>query len=296
MVSVIICTYNRERYIFQALKCLAEQSLAPKDFEIVIVNNKSTDNTGAIAKKFVDENPRLQVRYIEEHSQGLSFARNRGISESHGDLIVFIDDDAFAKRDFLAGIKSFFEKHPDASAIGGKIVPEFESCRPDWMSDYLLPLVAAIDLGEGVIEFPKNKFPLGANMSFRRNLFQKYGTFNTELGRKGNNLLGSEEKDLFMRLKKDGLKIYYFPEASVRHIIPDSRLSMEYIRKQAIGVGQSERTRVKTEGGVFAKIIDESVKAGGTVILSLGYLLSFQPAKAFMLLRFRCWVIKGFLS
>src|SRR6185437_5653001 len=188
MISVIICTYNREKFILMTLECLAIQNFPIKDFEIIIVNNKSTDGTKAICENFIKKHPDLNTNYVEEYNQGHSFARNRGIKEAKGEILTFLDDDAFAVPGFLKAINVFFLKNPSVDAIGGKVVPEFETGKPNWMSPYLLPLVAALDMGKSVKEFKGKGFPVGANMSFRKSVFEKFGVFNSDLGRKGTQL------------------------------------------------------------------------------------------------------------
>jgi hypothetical protein len=144
--------------------------------------------------------------------------------------------------------------------------------------------------------FKGSGFPIGANMAFRKTVFDTYGVFDVELGRRGEGLEGGEEKEMFLRLKKGKEKIYYVPGVSVRHIIPPHRVELAYIKGLAIGVGRSERIRIRKSGlkEVLNKFISESIKTAGTIILSLGFLLKFQhPYKAIMLLRFRFWVITG---
>ena len=107
-ISVIVCTYNREKYLGESLQCLARQDLSKDLFEIVLVNNRSTDQTEQICKRFSEENHQLNFRYFTEEQAGLSYARNRGINESKGDLIVFLDDDAMADEQYLFEVRQFF--------------------------------------------------------------------------------------------------------------------------------------------------------------------------------------------
>jgi len=95
LVSVIVCTYNREHYIERNLDSLSKQSLSVENYEIIIINNNSTDNTESICKSFIDNHPELQIASFNEHNQGHSYARNKGIQESKGEYLAFIDDDAF---------------------------------------------------------------------------------------------------------------------------------------------------------------------------------------------------------
>lgn len=297
MTSIIVCTYNREKYLPNTLKCLKNQSAPSDTYEIVIINNNSTDSTDKICQNFVQENSQLQISYHIEYNQGHTYARNRGIKEAKEDLLAFIDDDAFVNHDYVKNVDYFFNNFPHVSAIGGKITPIYESGEPKWMSKHLLPLVAALDMGNNIIEFKKRKFPIGANMAYRATVFKKYGLFDVTLGRRGDGLEGGDEKDLIFRIKANE-KVYYVPNVSVDHIIPDKRLSMEYIKGMAIGVATSEIKRLKKEGakGVIGKFLEEFVKLGGTLILALKHIFQFDFQKAFMLIKFRYWVFKGYLS
>jgi glycosyltransferase involved in cell wall biosynthesis len=265
---------------------------------VIVVDNNSSDGTEEICRRFLASGETDNFQYVREKSQGLSHARNRGIREARGEYIAFIDDDAFVSEDYCRKIINFFDRNPEVSVIGGRISPVYEKAEPRWMSRFLWPLVAALDLGNTTKPFPRSGFPIGANMAFRAGIFIKYGDFNTRLGRRGDELEGGEEKDMMFRLKKAGEKIFYLPEMHVQHIIPESRLKKEYIRKQAIGVGISEKKRLRLlpERQWIEKIISESIKVAGTIVLSILYMITFKPEKGIMLVRFRFWVLKGYLK
>jgi glucosyl-dolichyl phosphate glucuronosyltransferase len=297
-ISVVVCTYNRDRYILKCLLSLKNQSFDKADYEVIIVNNKSTDNTESYCLNFIANNRDVLIKYLVEENQGLSYSRNRGIKESSGHVICFIDDDAFAEPDFLNSIDKFFQSHPKAVAIGGRIIPFFESSIPAWLSPYLLPLFAALDLGNKIKRFSSRKFPIGANMSFRREIFEKVGLFDSELGRKGEGLTGGEEKDIIYKIRAAKGEIFYLPSAEVKHIIPAERLTEDYIRRQAIGVGISERIRISRLGSksYWGKFAEEVFKSGATLVLFFFYLIRLSFPKGWMLLRFRCWVLKGLFT
>ena len=298
MISVIVCTYNRAHYLSDTLTHLLRQDLSYNKFEVIVINNNSTDDTENICTQFTQNNPSFPFVYLVETAQGLSYARNLGIKEAQGDVVTFIDDDAFAQPDFVKNIEVHFTTHPQTIAIGGKIIPKYEEETPPWMSKHLLPLVAALDMGEEVKHFPIGKFPIGANMSFRKEVFTTFGEFNINLGRKSNILEGSEEKDLFFRLMKSDSNIIYLPQAIVHHIIPAKRVSFSYIKDQAIGIGKSESIRTLQQGkSIYLKfLLGEFIKWGGTMVLSLMYLLTFAPAKSLMLIRFRFYVTYGIVN
>lgn len=296
-ISVIVCTYNREKYLGESLQCLALQNLSKDLYEIILVNNRSTDKTEQICKRFSEENPNLDFRYCTEERAGLSFARNSGIYEARGELIVFLDDDAMADEQYLSVVRQFFLENKDVLAGGGRIVPQYETKAPGWMSRFLLPLVSALDMGDSDKPFPGNKHPIGANMFFRKTFFTEKGNFKTDLGRKGDILLGGEEKDIFSRIDRKKHPIIYLPNAEVRHVVPDKRLERKHIDNLARGIGMSEAIRVGGNlKGRLRMYGREIVKWGGSFVLFFIYLLKFQPSKGKMLLRFRYFVSAGLIT
>jgi len=298
LISVIVCTYNRQEYLPDCLKHLANQSADNREFEVLIIDNNSTDHTANIASDFIKSHPEMNVHYFCEMNQGHTFARNRGIKEAKGDILSFIDDDAFVDTDFIKEIQSYFKEHGEVSAVGGKILPVYEGKHPKWMSKYLLTLVSALDMGNSPKKFKGSKFPIGANMAFRSEVFEKYGHFNTDLGRRGSGLEGGDEKEVFLRLKREKEEIHYVPKVKVDHIIPEKRLTKEYIKGLGIGVGSSEKRRVTKTGFVetVKKIISESIKVGATFILFIFYFIQGKFAQANMLVKFRFWVLQGYLK
>lgn len=298
ILSIVICTYNREEFIGKTLLHLSQQSLSYDDFEAIVVNNNSTDGTESICREFIQSHPDMQIKYCLETQQGHSYARNRGIRESSGEFIAYIDDDAFVHPDFSSNIIRFFKEHPEVQAIGGKIIPAYQNGRPKWMSHYLLPLVSALDMGKNPKPFQGRKFPVGANVTFRKAVFDRYGMFNVKLGRIGSGLMGGDEKEMIYRMKKNGELIYYVPNVVVEHVIPTRRLQMEYIRGLAEGVGKSEKRRLQSESltSKLSRALEELIKIGGTLILSLLYTLRGQWVKGWMLIKFRYWVMMGFLK
>ena len=299
MFSIIVCTYNRDKFIYSSLQKIAEKGFTTSDYEIVLVNNNSTDDTEKFCNKFKADYPQVTFRYFVETNQGLSFARNRGIAEAKGDWLVFIDDDAMLQPGYLANLKANIALHPDAGAFGGRITPVFESgVAPDWLCRWTYSWVSAIDMGKDVKLFTGSKFPIGANMGISRAAIEKCGTFNTELGRNKKNLMGGEEKDIFFRLKAAGIPIYYFPDVSVNHIIPPHRTTAEFIAKFGVGIGASERLRCKKKGTValLKRYLLELFKWGATIILWLFYMLTMRPASGNMLVMFRYNVSIGLLA
>ncbi len=298
MLSLIVCTYNRDKYLYGALRCIAENGFPTEAYEIVLVNNMSTDNTDAECRRFQNDYPNVVFRYLIETNQGLSFARNRGIAESRGDTLVFLDDDSYIQEGYLENLQRQLDTHPEADAFGGKIDPVFESGEaPKWLSKWNYSWVSAIDLGGSVCPFKGKAFPIGANMGIRKAMLTKFGVFNTELGRSKKNLMGGEEKDLFERIRQQGGSIYYFPDVVVQHVIPPSRTTKEYIKRLGEGVGMSERIRTLgiSKWKYLKRLFSELVKWGGTIVLWVVSVFQGKPERGQVLVLFRRHVTKGLL-
>ncbi|MEG1717927.1 MAG: glycosyltransferase [Bacteroidales bacterium] len=297
-ISVIVCTYKRMDFLPKALESLVKQSLAFKDYEIIIINNNSPDNTEEYCLAFKQNNPEHSIYYTLEKEQGLSYARNRGIILAKGEILCFIDDDAIANSHYLEELVNFFEKHLDAVAVGGHIYPLFETERPKWMSSYLLDITSSIDLGKSIRKFPTTKYPIGANMAFRAFIFSQIGLFNVNLGRKGDNLEGAEEKEIFKKIRKEKQNIYYLPSAIVAHYVPAKRLSKAFFIRLATSIGYSEKIRTKNISAFtyFKRILLEIYKWVGTLALLLGYTLCLKPNMGIKLVEYRWYISMGLLG
>ncbi len=298
-LSVIVCTYNRDKFIRDCLVGLLEQDASPEQFEVVLVNNNSTDRTEEIVQAFIKEHPDFPINYVVEKQQGLSYARNRGIEESQAALVTFIDDDAIPREDFVSGIVAFFANHQEATAVGGKVIATFETARPAWANRFSAGLYFShYDKGNRLFRYTKG-YPIGCNMSFRKSFFDQYINFNPDLGRKGKSGEGFEEKEIFATMRREDLPYYYDPNLSVLHQIDDERLSNPYQDKLAIGLGYSNHQMFCKEGTrwtCFRTLISIIAKYGAAVLLAIGYLFLGRPAVSRHLLRFRYLVLRGFLE
>jgi len=295
MISAIISTYNREKYLPKLFKSIYEQDYL--NVEILIIDNNSPGNTKELTEVFIKNNPKLKIKYFLETQQGLSFGRNRGIREAKGDFIIFLDDDAFISNNYFHKVAFYFNQYSDVMAIGSKILLDYESKIPKWENPYLNSLLGYFNLGNDIKLFKTNNYPRGSNMSFRKEVFNLVGGFNTKLGRIGSELGGSEEKDIFQRIYNEELKVLYVPDAIVYHSVPVERTTYNFIKKQALGTGESEYIRVKSKGiiRVFQRILQEIFKWGISFVLLFWYLLTFKAQKGWMIIRFRFWVSVGIL-
>lgn len=292
-LSLIIATYNRAEQLMVTLASVGEQSAKPSLWECIIVDNNSRDNTQERVAEFAKEHPTLNIRYCFEPNQGLSYARNKGISEAKGDIIAFIDDDERIVAEFINSYIKLFDEHPDAMAAGGKIIAEYPTGRPRWMSHYTeRPIANPMDFGDYITPFPKGRIPGGGNMAMRRELFDSVGVFDTSLGRMGGKLIGGEESELFERIYSLGMKCYYAPRAVMYHIIPAEKLTTEYFEHLCYNTGVSQLTRAKIHNRITRLYIGEAIKWCATLLLCLLHC----PAQSRYLIKMRREITRGILQ
>lgn len=163
-ISVVICSYNRADYIIQAIESLHHQTLSGDQFEVLVVDNNSIDNTGELVMEYKRKYPDFNLYYLTEQRQGASFARNTGAEFAKAKLLCFMDDDAVAEKDYLQRIVAFFAVHHDATGLGGRIIPRYIPEEPKWMSHFVSSMVGNFDYSNKLREFEKGKYPLESNM------------------------------------------------------------------------------------------------------------------------------------
>ena len=298
-ISVIICTYNRQDYILEAIDSLKNQTLPKENFETIVVDNNSPDETEKLVLTYIKNHPGFNIRYYLERQQGASYARNAGAAMAKSNLLVFMDDDAVAEPDYLQNILSFYKTHPNISGLGGRIIPRYIPAEPKWMSYYVSSLVGNFDYSKNVTEFEPGKYPLESNMIVRKDDFDLVGGFNTALpGVKGTLRIGGEGKDFFLKLQKAGRRIFYDPNIIVHHVVEIKKLTPEYMYRVASGIGRGERVRTKSTGQLtFAKkILEYLYKLSGSIVLGLWYTLKGKPQQAWPVIKFRIDALKGLLG
>lgn len=292
-LSLIIPTHNRSERLIAALESVMRQDLPAADWECVVVSNNSTDDTVARFGDFAARYPGLNLRIVTEDGPGVSYARNRGIAETSAPLLVFIDDDERINPGFLRAYADFFDAHPDAVVAGGRIIAEYVTGRPAWLSKYTeMPIANPMDFGDAVRPFPAGRVPGGGNMAFRRSAALRYGGFDPSLGRVGRMLIGGEENDFFERLMRGGETCWYVPGAVMWHIIPPEKLTASYFRRLCYNVGVSQRLRAGMYRRYPKTLLFESLKWGATLLLSL----TMPPRKSLWLIRMRYEISRGLLS
>lgn len=248
--SVLICTHNRARDLAACCEALGALDFPPERWEAVVVDNASTDATPEVARAHA---ARLggRLRVLREDALGLSAARNRAIFEARGEILAFLDDDALPAPGWLAALAEVLAR-PGAMAAGGPVEPRFEGELPGWLGERYLPYLTVWDRGLEIVPLVYNEYPRGANMAFRREVFERLGRFSHHLGRKGSKLLSCEETELCLRIERAGGQILYAPAARVRHKVATARIDPGWMAARFFSQGRSEAILEWQHGGLAA--------------------------------------------
>jgi glycosyltransferase involved in cell wall biosynthesis len=207
-ISVLICTRNRAKALEKALRRFYEQRFAGDyRFELIIVDNGSTDETKEVIERCLALRPET-TRYLFERRRGLTYARNTAVAAANGEIIVFTDDDVLVSEDWLDEIHREFSADPQLHILSGKVLLANERLQPVALHDYE---------ERRYFQFPDSGcFVMGANMAFRRELFDRVGLFDVRLGA-GRFFAGADEVELIYRGLKAGCRMLYAPNVLVYH-------------------------------------------------------------------------------
>jgi glycosyltransferase involved in cell wall biosynthesis len=225
-LSVVICTYDRYDALSDTLAVLlASSGFAATATEVLVVENTSAAKRLPVT---LPGHPRARLEVCE--TVGLSAARNFGIARTTGDIVAFLDDDAIVSDDWCRTVIETFEEQPGVRVLGGKVVPRYTlPTLPAWYDNQLSGYLSCIDWSARARFLRRGEWIVGANMAFRRSVFEEFGAFDISLGRKGAaSLLSNDETAL---LEQIGMQnVYYEPRMAVEHVIPVERLKPEWFR------------------------------------------------------------------
>jgi len=234
-ISVVVSTYSTERcdYVLRCIDSVKSQTVAPSEIVLAL------DNDERLIDFYISRVP-ASVKIAVSCGTGLSNARNAGIQESRGEIVAFIDDDAVAETDWLKRLVSNYDDDR-VYGVGGRILPIWEDGCPDWYPEELYWIVGCSYKG-----LPERsslvRNPIGCNMSFRKEVFERIGYFRPDIGRVGKWLLASEETELSMRMVRGipGSRIVYDPSAVVYHSVGRQRTGLVYLFKRSFLEGVSK--------------------------------------------------------
>jgi glycosyltransferase involved in cell wall biosynthesis len=238
-VSIVVPTYNRAGLLKDVLQSLVDQTLDRTRFEVIVVDNNSTDETEVVVLPFIERHKNF--RYVKEGEPGASHARNRGYAEARGAYVAYIDDDAMALPDWAGRILNAFNTvKPEPVAVGGEIHPWYEKPPPGWFADELE--IRTWGTEKGFLQPPRAQRGFsGPNMAFRKSILETYGGFSAEYGPVGKKLRFGEEPHLFNRLYKDHPWFWYDPAIRVKHLVSARKMSVLYriSRDYQIGIASA---------------------------------------------------------
>lgn len=223
-VSVVVSTHNRSADLAAALEALLQQT-APVHYEILIVDNNSTDDTREVVARAIPRSP-VPLRYLFEARQGVSYGRNTGILHAKAPIVAFTDDDCRPAPDWVASICRAFAEHPDIDCIGGRVVPRWPDTVPAWFARRQGSPLAICDHGDQTFPVDAEHAAtclLTANLACRRSVFDKAGMFSPDYPR-------GQDREIQLRMWAVGCRGLYEPSVRVDVPIPPGRLTKEYFR------------------------------------------------------------------
>ncbi len=240
LISVVLCTRNRAELFDKAMASVVAQDFPKSAYEIIVVDNGSSDHTRGVAHRYEAE---ANVRYLLEERVGLCVARNTGWRAASAAYVALFDDDAVARPGWLAAIADAFARYAgDVGVIGGRVEPIWLAPRPDWLADELAGALTIIDWGPEEKEIPdlRREWLVGANMACPKAVIAEVGGFHPWLDRVGNNLLSSGDVHLEMEIVRRGYRCVYVPAMAIAHLAPPSRLTQAWFAKRFYWQGMSD--------------------------------------------------------
>lgn len=243
LISAVICTHNRAQYLTKAIQSLLDQQIPQDQYEILVVDNRSTDATKQVVEQFANTDNINNIKYVYEPTLGLSYARNTGWQNAKGKYIAYLDDDAIACPVWLSKIVEVFETvEPRPGCVGGKANAIWEAPRPDWVSDQLVTGLTVIDWSDTPHVLPdlSQKWLVGANIAFPADVLKQVDGFAAGLDRAGKNLLSGGDVFLEKQIMQAGYTCFYHPEIAIGHHIQKSRLEQSWFVRRYYWQGVSD--------------------------------------------------------
>ena len=283
-ITIILCTYNRAHSLSKALESAANLTVPSSiAWEVLVVDNNSTDDTQKSVETFCNRYPN-RFRYLFEPRPGKSHALNSGIQAACGNILAFMDDDVIVEPSWLNHLTTVLHAGEFAGA-GGRILPEKNFSPPSWLAfegpngRYTLAPLALFDLGDepGQLSEP----PFGTNMAFRKEMFEKYGGFRTDLGPRPGSEIRNEDTEFGHRLLAAGEKLRYEPSAVVYHPVAENRIQKRYYLNWWFDKGRADIRQLGIPADASRVLGIPVYLFRRVVVWTLRWLLSTDPARRF---------------
>ena len=246
MLTVLMATFNGSRTLPTVLEAYCQLQAPRGGWKLVVIDNGSKDSSRKIIESFANK---LPLTYMYEAKSGKNAALNTGLGEMEGDLVVFTDDDAVPRSDWLVQYRTACDAQPNYSIFGGVVLPRWEIKPEQWILE-LVPLSGAYALTDPAWQegptTPRRVF--GPNSAYRSQLFESGYRFNTAIGPAGSNYAMGSEHDFNVRLIKAGFEAWHCRAAVVEHIIRKEQISRKWLLGRAFRSGRGYyRVELKDE-------------------------------------------------
>jgi glycosyltransferase involved in cell wall biosynthesis len=241
-VSILICCYNSEKIIEQTLAFVQKQETNNIPWEVILIDNNSTDSTSKIANQSWDYEKNTNFRIVSEKDPGLSNARLKGIKESKYEIVSFVDDDNFIPKNWVKYQYSKFQD-PNIGVLGCTSVGKFNFEVPNWYDKHKLAFATGKIHEMAFGEITQDGLVYGAGMTMRKEIFRafeerKWKPFLTD--RIGTKQSGGGDSELTLAARLLGFKIYYSNEINTQHFITSDRLTWDRLKAVTLGFGEAD--------------------------------------------------------
>jgi glucosyl-dolichyl phosphate glucuronosyltransferase len=237
-ISILIPTHNRESLLEKTLNSLSQINVPLNlDVEVIVTANACKDRTLYLLAEYQKTFP-FQLKFFNELEPGANIARNRCLQEAQGEILAIVDDDVQFDKDWLVGLVEAFESD-SIDIVGGRVLLWWEAVNPpQWLTPQLQILLSAYDLGDSdlAVSLPG---PIGANLAFRRSVYESLGSMSTSIQNKHNKINRGDEIEYLTRADKAGFKALYASKALVYHWVPPNKLRPEFFKTSGLGFGSS---------------------------------------------------------
>jgi glucosyl-dolichyl phosphate glucuronosyltransferase len=267
-VSVIIPTYNRSELLEQTVRSFLAQDYPADRWELILVDNRSTDNTGELTLRLAVTHDR--VRALTEQRKGAHFARNTGALAAAGEILYFTDDDMLAEPDMLGEIVRGFELDPHVASVTGKVLPRWETEPPVWILEHCRnALLSLLDLGEAAIVAEEDPGVFSCHQAVRKEVFMSAGGFNPDTN--AETFTGDNETGLNIKIARLGHRFANIGTAVTHHMIPASRMTQRYLNGRMADQGFCDsytqyRALHPGKGRLAKRMLAHSVLGGLTLL------------------------------